>query len=224
MGSQHRRRVRAIVFDLDGTLLEFARGYRAVLAETFERVVGAARDEWLDTYDRVFFDRFGAHEPDPARRAFAAALEAGPASGAGSTARTGSGGTDDVVDALVAELRSREVATCQPPDGAAADLARLADDHALAVLTNGLPAWQTHKLRAHGLADHFDCVVVSYEVGAHKPDPAPFRAVEDRLSADAYAMVGDGDADVEGAEAAGWAAHRYDGGGFGDLPGAIDWG
>ena len=36
-------------------------------------------------------------------------------------------------------------------------------------------------------------------------------------------MVGDGDADVDGADRAGWAAHRYDGGGFGDLPDALEW-
>lgn len=225
--------MRAIVFDLDGTLLHYTREYRSVLAETFERVAGEVREEWLAAYDRTFFDLFEAHERDPVRRAFAAALEAGAEPGEGSEPRADAADGVEAApdaspdgatpDALVAALRERETAMCEPPDGTVADLDRLGDDHALAVLTNGLPAWQAHKLRACGLADHFDCVVTSYDVGAHKPDPTVFRAVEDRLDADAYAMVGDSDADVEGATNAGWAAYRYDGGGFGDLPDAIDW-
>ena len=78
-------------------------------------------------------------------------------------------------------------------------------------------------MAASGLDRFFDAVVVSYEVGAHKPDPAAFGVAEKRLPADDCAMVGDSDADVDGADRAGWAAHRYDGGGFGDLPDAFGW-
>jgi putative hydrolase of the HAD superfamily len=197
--------VRAIYFDLDGTLLHLARPYRDVLAGAFEAVAGEVREGWLDAYDEAFLDLFRACEPSPVRRAFAA---------------VDCGGDPD---ALVAALRDREVEACRPPGNAGADLARLAETHRLGVLTNGVPEWQRRKLRENGLAGHFDAVVASYDVGAHKPDAAPFRAAEDRLPADAYAMVGDADADVDGARAAGWTAHRYDGGGFGDLPGAIEW-
>lgn len=34
-------------------------------------------------------------------------------------------------------------------------------------------------------------------------------------------MVGDSDDDVEGATEAGWDAYRYEGEGFGELPGAL---
>jgi putative hydrolase of the HAD superfamily len=91
------------------------------------------------------------------------------------------------------------------------------------VLTNGLSEWQHAKLSGHGLADVFDTFVASYEADAHKPAVEPFRLFEDRLPAERYAMVGDDAADVDGAAAAGWTGHRYDGSGFGDLPGAIDW-
>lgn len=202
---RYRPCVKAIFFDLDNTLLHFARDYRSVLAEAFQRAAGECRDDWIDSYNRAFFDLHEDCEPDPYRRAFRAV------------------GADCDPDAFVEALREAEVETCRPPENARADLARLAGDHRLGVLTDGVTDWQRHKLRAHDLADVFDAVVVSYEVGSHKPDVAPYRLAEDRLPADAHAMVGDSDSDVEGAENAGWATYRYDGRGFGDLPEAIEW-
>ena len=195
--------MKAIFFDLDGTLLHFTREYGDVLADAIRSVEGEVPAGALDAYDEAFFEGFGAYEPEPVRRAF---------EGVGSDP-----------DALAEALRREEIAMCRPHENAAADLARLSEEYRLGVLTNGVPEWQREKLAASGLDERFDAFVASYEVGAHKPDPAPFRAAEERLPADAYAMVGDDDADVEGARAAGWTAHRYDGEGFGDLPGAVDW-
>lgn len=198
--------MRAIFFDLDGTLLHFTREYDGVLADAFRDVTDECREGWRETYDETFFDLFFDCEPDPVRRAFEATdCDADP-------------------DALVAALREREVEMCRPPNGAARDLARLAEEYELGVLTNGVPEWQRRKLRAHGLADHFDVIVASYEAGAHKPATAPFELAEERASATTFGMVGDDDADVEGAENAGWSGvHRYEENGFSDLPGALGW-
>lgn len=198
--------MKAIFFDLDGTVLRFTREYREVLADAFGEVTGEARESWLDAYDGAFYEAFRDCEPDPVRGAFARVE------------------CDAPPDALARALLDCEIEACEPPGGVHADLERLGADYRLGVLTNGVPEWQRAKLRAHDLTEHFDAVVVSYEVGAHKPALAPFEAAEDRLLADAYAMVGDDDADVEGARRAGWAAYRYAGGGFGDLPDALDWG
>lgn len=197
--------MKAIFFDLDDTLLHFTRDYRTVLADAFQRVAGECHDDWIDSYNRAFFDLHEDCHPDPYRRAFDAV------------------GADCDPDAFVETLREREVGTCRPPENARADLARLSRNYGLGVLTDGVTDWQRHKLRAHDLEDFFDAVVVSYEVGCHKPDTAPYRLAEERLPADAYAMVGDSDSDVEGGENAGWATYRYDGRGFGDLPEALGW-
>ncbi|WP_254521447.1 HAD family hydrolase [Natrinema caseinilyticum] len=193
----------AIVFDLDGTLLRTSRDYRDVLADAIADVRGDAPQEWLTAYDEAFFEQFSALEPDPVRRAFAR--------------------IDDCADPepYANALLEREIESLSPPRNAHEDLDRLAETYALGVLTNGVRDWQLAKLRAHGLETYFDAVVASYEVGAHKPDAPPYRLLEDRLPADRHGLVGDSDADVDGATNAGWAASRYDGGGFGELPGTL---
>jgi phosphoserine phosphatase len=92
----------------------------------------------------------------------------------------------------------------------------------LGVVTNGASDFQRTKLERTGLAEEFDAVVVSSDVGAGKPDPAVFHAALDALGVDAgdAVMIGNDRArDVEGAQAAGiralWVQHR------GPVDGAI---
>ena len=103
------------------------------------------------------------------------------------------------------ERRSRHALL---PDTLAA-LAALGDAHRLALVTNGATCLQREKLAASGLADRFEAVIVSEEVGAGKPHPAPFTAALEALGAqpqDAW-MIGDSlERDVQGAVAAGLRA------------------
>ncbi|WP_394328192.1 HAD family hydrolase [Natronorubrum texcoconense] len=110
---------KAIVFDLDGTLLEHRQAYSEILAATFETVEGEAREEWIERYTDVFDELFEAYEPNPVPRAFAS--------------------IDACSDPelLADELRRREAPACEPPDAVHADLDRLSDGHRLGVLTNG---------------------------------------------------------------------------------------
>lgn len=199
--------MRAVFFDLDGTLLRLTRPYGRLLADAFREVAGEVRAGWVDSYNDRFFELLEACEPEPYRRAFAAT------------------GADADPEALVAALREAELDASRLPEGTVAALERLDERYRLGVLTNGAREWQTGKLRAHGLESRFEAVVTAYDVGAHKPAPAAFRTAERRLPADAYAMVGDDpEADVRGAREAGWTAHQYEGDGFEDLPEALEWG
>jgi len=95
----------------------------------------------------------------------------------------------------------------------------------LAVVTNGPVETQSVKVEATGLDDLVDAVVISGEVGAHKPDPLPFLTAAERADAslDGAWMVGDNlDADVQGAHGVGakaiwvrpqgdWLEFAYDG-------------
>jgi putative hydrolase of the HAD superfamily len=202
--------VRAIYFDLDGTLVHTRPSIEAALADAFQRVAGESPDEWLETYSEGFVEQFRACRPAPYRGGVEH-LRAETDFGYG-------------VEETVGALLDAEVAATAPTPDAASTLERLGDDdHAVGVLTNGVPEWQRAKLAAAGLTEHVDAVVTAYEAGAHKPDPAPFALAERRLPADAYALVGDSDADVDGAADAGWARARYGGGQLADAVDDLDW-
>jgi putative hydrolase of the HAD superfamily len=199
--------VTAICFDLDGTLLQLTEPYESVLAgvfdEHFDDPDAAVAEAYLDAFRPAFTDL----EPAPYRTGMAAAVE--------------TAGADADPDELVAALLDAECRASTVPEPAREALATLGEDAALGVITNGLPDWQATKLDHHGLDDHFDAVVASYEAGAHKPDPAPFELARDRLpDAEEYAMVGDDyEADVEGARAAGFVPVHYEPGADDDGPG-----
>ena len=79
---------------------------------------------------------------------------------------------------------------------------------AVGILTNGPSAWQRRKLELTGIGDAVDAVAISAELGVAKPDPAAFhRACELLGVAPAHtAMVGDSEPfDIAGARAAGLA-------------------
>jgi putative hydrolase of the HAD superfamily len=72
----------------------------------------------------------------------------------------------------------------------------------LALVTNGAARLQRAKLAGTALEAYFSAVIVSEEVGIGKPDPAPFRAALDelQLAPGEVVMVGnDADRDVAGA-------------------------
>jgi putative hydrolase of the HAD superfamily len=100
-------------------------------------------------------------------------------------------------------------------DGAAETVRTLTGSRRLGLLTNGPADIQRLKFETTGLADCFDAVVVSGEVGLGKPDPAVFALAVDRLGASPRdtVMVGDSwERDVLGALGAGLSAVWVSGG------------
>ena len=197
-----------VCFDLDGTLVHFDREYGRVLAEAFERHLPTTEDEHLEAYDEAFFAAFEALETDPYHAGVSAVAERLEDAGEPD-------GDDGELDheEVVATIREAEYTASSVPEAARECLAELAEDPqtTLAVVTDGVGEWQRGKLGHHGLSDYFDEVVVSYEVGGHKTDGAPYDAVRERLDADEYVMVGDDyEADVEGARAAGFVPIHYE--------------
>ncbi|WP_435066289.1 HAD family hydrolase [Halobaculum sp. EA56] len=198
----------ALWFDLDGTLLPFP-DYGEVVARACAAVGVDAVDGFRDVYDDAFFGYLYAFDPEPYRRAAADALAAV--------------GSDADPTAFVAALRDAEYGAMPTPPAVREALSALAatDGVAVGVCTNGVGDWQRGKLDRAGLATYADATVVSYEVGAHKPDPAPFERAEALLPADRRVMFGDSrEADVEGARDRGWDAVHVDG--PADVPDAVD--
>ncbi|MCK9487656.1 MAG: HAD-IA family hydrolase [Dehalococcoidia bacterium] len=94
-------------------------------------------------------------------------------------------------------------------EGAEVTLSRLREHYRLAIVTNGPTEMQWPKLRKFALEGLVDHVVVSGDLGVHKPDPAIFRHLltEAGVEADSAAHVGDSiHSDIAGALAAGMTA------------------
>ena len=110
---------------------------------------------------------------------------------------------------------------CYPGVEAALALVRAAVP--VACVTDGDPHIQRSKLRALGLADSFDAVVFSDELGRQyrKPHPAPFLRALDLLGVGAGDAVHVGDRpakDVAGPESAGMRSIRVRTGEYKDQP------
>lgn len=87
------------------------------------------------------------------------------------------------------------------------------------VITNGPSVLQNHKMDTSGLRPYCDIVVVSGDVGVHKPDPALFTYTADKLGlkTDECVYVGDHPVnDIQGALASGMQAIRMNWGWFKD--------
>lgn len=216
--------LRAILFDLDDTLVPerpaIVAGYGAIA----DRVWGASDDErtmllhetartvWLAgrptayvkrvhfSLGEALYGEFIATGPEPdALRAFVPRLHAEAFEAVLPEHAQGSS------PALVALWKARRMQALAPYDSTRAVLDHWSQRLPLALVTNGASRLQHAKLQATGLADYFHTVVVSEEVGIGKPDPRPFQVALQRLglAPDEVVMVGnDAGRDVAGAQAA----------------------
>lgn len=98
-------------------------------------------------------------------------------------------------------------------EGAHELLQHLSGRYKLNIITNGFRETQHIKLRGSHLLDYFEHIIISEEVGYHKPDPYIFKhAIElsGAASAKNCMMIGDTlPTDVLGALNAGWTAVYY---------------
>ena len=110
---------------------------------------------------------------------------------------------DELGEQFLVERRARHEVF---PDVEAA-LRNLSATYVLGVVTNGASCLQREKLHTSGLADYFDVVVVSADVGVAKPHATVFRRALAELAAERAVMVGDSvEKDVRGADVAGLGA------------------
>lgn len=191
--------MRAVYVDCDGTLLSLDCSYDDLFERACESAGVDATADRQAAYGEAFFEAFESFHPDPYRAGMAAAaVEAG--------------GLDADPSVLREAYVDAEVAASSPADGARAALDAFdGPNTALGILTNGVTAVQRRKLEAAGLFDRFDAYLPSYEVEAHKPDPAVFEAARERLDADEYVYVGDSlEHDVRPARESGFLAVHVD--------------
>lgn len=185
----------AIYFDLDGTLLTLEAPYEAIVEDVLGKHVddpAAASERFLTT----FGEHFDALEANPYRAGMVAVCER----------ENVDADPDELVDALL----NAECERTQVSDDARASLDALGEDNALGVLSDGVAEFQRAKLAHHDLLSHFEVVITSYDVGAHKPDSAMFDRAREAIDAETYVMVGDSDDDVDGGRRAGFTPVRVE--------------
>lgn len=192
---------RAIVFDLDGTLVD-----------TLPDLVGA-----LDSA----LAELGAPPVPPGlvRNTLHGGLEATARAAIDHLALAGSL-AEPLVDLYSRHYARRPAQVSRPYPGVPELLERLHFDGArLAVCTNKGTAHAESLLRACGLAGRFDAVVGADTCGRRKPDPEPLQHALARLHAapDDALMVGDSVVDTRAAHAAGVSCIVHDAG-YGDVP------
>ncbi|MCY0870460.1 MAG: HAD family hydrolase [Firmicutes bacterium] len=198
--------MRAVFFDWDDTLCDFFHAYRVAVAHLHERVrplgYGGTADELSDLLATVWagqWPRFLAGSVSEAQLRegwMKAALLQAIGAAAESEHKTLTAAYEkDVLD----NLRLY-------PD-VVDSLARLRTRCALGIITNGPHRQQLERIRALGVHELVDAVVISGEHMIFKPDPRIFELARAALptAVEACTMVGDSfAADIRGAVAAGW--------------------
>jgi putative hydrolase of the HAD superfamily len=187
--------LRAILFDLDDTLLDTA-GVERRRAVQVDELLGTRVADMSAFWSRYRVD-LGEIGYDAFRHErLSYALE--PWSP-----------LDDALFEEYLELSNRVADTIEPLPGAV-EVLRTVRRNGLrcGILTNGPAQWQRRKLDLTGVTELVDAVAISAEIGAAKPSPGAFHAACRALGADPSetAMVGDNEPlDVQGARAAGLA-------------------
>ena len=199
--------LRAIFFDLDGTLADDGDSISVALVEACRVVCGRWPEFNIAELAIIYrqfsdaawgnFDRYLRHLPSP--EAMLAAVW--------NQTLASKGVQDPLVEKEAAEAYWQyRLRHCRPYDDALPLLQDLADRYPLCVLTNGAPAMQRAKLTATQLDPFFQHVFVGGEFARGKPDPMIFRAALEAIDCQPAQAVHVGDSlthDIVGAHGMG---------------------
>jgi putative hydrolase of the HAD superfamily len=188
--------IRAVFFDLDGTLYDRDALVRRVVSDqydTFQHALGSiSKDKFLKRVTEL--DDHGYGDKPALYAKIAAEWDLAPG----------------VADHLVASFWSLYERGCELSDDTRITLHTLRKwGMKLGVITNGSTEWQRRKLDSLGITSWFDTVLISEAEGVRKPDAEIFHRALTRCGVEASdaIFVGDNpDADVGGSLAAGLRA------------------
>ena len=188
-----RADIQAVVFDLDGTLLDRRRSFERFVREQWNRFAKCLQAVDQEQYVEalIALDRDGYA---PRKSLFT-----------GVTARFGI--PSGVAGTLLDDYRSGFPNACVLFPDAAQTLSVLRTSGLkLGLITNGSMRMQSRKLQCLALAPMFDTILISDAEGISKPDPRIFHRALERLNVSPARSVFVGDhpeVDVAGARAAG---------------------
>ena len=185
--------VQAVLFDLDGTLLDRRRSFERFVRAQWERFAGALDTVEGEQYVQALVDR-DRDGYAPRKDVFGGIIgQFAVPSG--------------LAEALLEDYRDGFPSACVLFPDAVTTLSSLrASGLTLGVITNGSVRMQSRKLECLGLSPMFDTILISDLEGVSKPDRQIFHRASERLRVHPgqAVFVGDHPAiDVDGARAAG---------------------
>jgi putative hydrolase of the HAD superfamily len=181
--------IRAVIFDLDGTLLDRQATFELHLAEQAKRLAGFLPSDLTPDYIQrmLVLDQNGYAPREQFYREAEAELHlpVGAAS------------------VLLDDFRQHFPETCVPFAGMQETLLELRNRGiVLGLITNGTVEMQGRKIDRLGIAPLLDVIIISEAEGVRKPDPRIFLSALERLQVPASSAVYVGDnpeADIRGA-------------------------
>ena len=195
--------VQAVLFDLDGTILDRLSSLRVYLFRQAERLPDVFKTVPFEAYFEAFIelDDNGYRERADVFASIGTAFSLPP----------------ETVEALIDDYRTHFPHTCVPFPKAHQTLGVLRGQGLrMGLITNGRVAAQQPKIEGLGITSFFDAILISEVEGVRKPDPEIFRRALHGLKAPPgeAVMVGDHpEADIGGAKAFGikaiWKRDEY---------------
>ena len=188
--------VDAVVFDLDGTLLDRRLSFERFIRDQWQRFPQVLQSVDQASYVRTAIE-FDANGYGPRRDLFVSTVARFEL-------------PSELAATLLRDYRARFAATCVLFPDVVPTLTRLrAAGLRVGLITNGSVRMQGSKLACLSLEPSFDAVLISDAEGVSKPDPEIFHRALGRLgtTADRAVFVGDHpELDVAGARGAGMRA------------------
>ena len=164
-----RADIQAVVFDLDGTLLDRRRSFARFVRNQRERFAHCLQTVDQDQYVQTLIELDGDGYA-PRKSLFAGAI---------TRFRLPSG----MAETLLSDYRARFPDACVLfPDAAQTLECLRASGLKLGLITNGSIRMQSRKLQCLGLSPSFDTILISDAEGISKPDPQIFHRALERLN------------------------------------------
>lgn len=173
MTASSHHRERGVFFDLDGTLSDYVGSARHALDIVWkgvgDRLPLHSKEEFLECYWRVFEEVEAL-----ARRGEITTLELGGRAPrfARVLDKLGVGGDEQILDDMADLYTKGRLEGAKLFPGAAETLAELSRLYVVTLITEGSGANQRAQIDRLGIGGYLDHIVISHEVGLHKPDPA----------------------------------------------------
>ena len=158
--------VRAIIFDLDDTLLDFKKSERVAIARTLDAMGFSHTEATLDRYHSINKDCWGMLERGEITRAKLLPLRFSLL-----YSEMGFAGDPDATQKIYEENLSAEHDLIP---GATELLAEMKEKYTLLLASNGSTKIQQRRISESGIGKYFSGIFISESIGFKKPDPEYF--------------------------------------------------